>query len=138
MRLPISKFLPLFVLVTIAAPLVFVGAAAGSANQSQALGSVKDYVGGDSDSVGENEDQVPALGIEVTNGESKLTRGPSVMGIKVISVDAGGPAAIAGLQSERLIARTALNGRLSGGRSVRSAGYDRGYADQSKRCGRIS
>jgi S1-C subfamily serine protease len=115
MRLPIFKFLPLFVLVTIAAPLVFVGAAAGSANQSQALGSVKDYVGGDAGSVGENEDQVPALGIEVTNGESKLTRGPSVIGIKVISVDAGGPAAIAGLQSERLIARTALTAVLAVG-----------------------
>jgi hypothetical protein len=91
MRLPISKFLSLFVLVTTAAPVFFaaevIGAAAGSANQSQALGSVKDYVGGGSDSVGENEDQVPALGIEVTNGESKLTRGPSVTGIKVITVD---------------------------------------------------
>jgi hypothetical protein len=77
MRLPISKFLPLFVLVTMAAPVVLaaqvIGAAAGSANQSQALGSVRDYVGGDSYSVGENEDQVPALGIEVTNGESKLS-----------------------------------------------------------------
>jgi hypothetical protein len=56
----ISKFLPLFILVTIAAPAVcaaqVMGAAAGSANQPQALGSVKDYVGGDSDSAGENED----------------------------------------------------------------------------------
>ena len=119
MRLPISKFLSLFVLITIAAPAVFaaevIGAAAGSANQSQALGSVKDYVGGDSYSVGENEDQVPALGIEVTNGESKLTRGPSVTGIKVITVDPGGPAAIAGLQSERMMARTALTAALAVG-----------------------
>lgn len=119
MRLPISKFLPLFVLVTIAAPVVFatevIGAAAGSANQSQALGSVKDYVGGDSYSVGENEDQIPALGIEVTNGESKLTRGPSVTGIKVISVDPGGPAAIAGLQSERMLARTVLTAAFAVG-----------------------
>jgi S1-C subfamily serine protease len=119
MRLPISKFLPLFVLVTIAAPVVFaaevIGAAAGSANQSQALGSVKDYVSGDSYSVGENEDQVSALGIEVTNGESKLTRGPSVTGIKVISVDPGGPAAIAGLQSERMIARVLTAALAAGG-----------------------
>ena len=102
-----------------AAPVVFateaMGAAAGSANQSQALGSVKDYVGGHSDSAGENEDQVPALGIEVTNGESKLTRGPSVTGIKVISVDPGGPAAIAGLQSERMIVRTVLTAALAVG-----------------------
>jgi S1-C subfamily serine protease len=119
MRLPISRFLQLFVLVTIAAAVFFaaevIGAAAGSANQSQALGSVKDYVGGDSYSVGENEDQVPALGIEVTNGESKLTRGPSVIGIKVISVDPGGPAAIAGLQTERVIVRTALTAALAVG-----------------------
>jgi S1-C subfamily serine protease len=119
MRLPISKILPLFVLVTTAAAVFFAaevrGAAAGSANQSQALGSVKDYVGGDSDSVGENEDQVPALGIEVTNGESKLTRGPTVTGIKVITVDPGSPAAIAGLQSERMIARTALTAVLAVG-----------------------
>jgi S1-C subfamily serine protease len=117
--LPISKFLPLFVLVTIAAPAFFaaevIGAAAGSANQSQALGSAKDYVGADPYSVGENEDQVLALGIEVTNGESKLTRGPSVTGIKVISVDPGGPAAIAGLQSERMMARTALTAALAVG-----------------------
>jgi len=115
----ISKFLPLFILVTIAAPAVcaaqVIGAAAGSANQSQALGSVKEYVGGHSDSAGENEDQVPALGIEVTNGESKLTRGPSVIGIKVISVDPGGPAAIAGLQSERMVVRTALTAALAVG-----------------------
>jgi S1-C subfamily serine protease len=107
--------LPLFVL-TIAAPVVFaaevIGAAADSANQSQALGSVKDYVSGDPYAVGENEDQVPALRIEVANGESKLTRGSSVTGIKVISVDQGGPAAIAGLQSERMIARTALTAAL--------------------------
>ena len=119
MRLPIFKFLLLFVLATIAALGVFAAqvivAAAGSANQSQALGSVKDYVGGDSDSVGENEFQVPALGIEVTNGQSKLTRGPSVTGIKVITVDPGGPAAIAGLQSERIIARTALTAVLAVG-----------------------
>jgi S1-C subfamily serine protease len=119
MRLPISRFLQLFVLVTIAAAVFFaaevIGAAAGSANQSQALGSVKDYVGGDSYSVGENEDQVPALGIEVTNGESKLTRGPSVTGIKVITVDPGGPAAIAGLQSERMIVRTVLTATLAVG-----------------------
>ena len=113
--LPISKMLPLFVL-TIAAPVVFaaevIGAAADSANQSQALGSVKDYVSGDPYAVGENEDQVPALRIEVANGESKLTGGPRVTGIKVISVDQGGPAAIAGLQSERMIARTALTAAL--------------------------
>jgi S1-C subfamily serine protease len=119
MRLPISRFLQLFVLVTIAAAVFFaaevIGAAAGSANQSQALGSVKDYVGGDSYSVGENEDQVPALGIEVTNGESKLTGGPSVTGIKVISVDPGGPAAIAGLQSERMIVRTVLTAAFAVG-----------------------
>ena len=119
MRLPISKFLSLFVLITIAAPAVFaaevMGAAAGSASQSQALGSVKDYVIGDPYAVGENEDQVPALRIEVANGESKLTRGPSVTGIKVISVDPDGPAAIAGLQSERMIARTALTAALAVG-----------------------
>lgn len=121
MWLPISKFFPLFVLVTIAAPAAFVAevivAATGSANQSQALGSVKHYVGGDSYSVRENEDQVPALGIEVTKGESKLTRGP-VTGIKVINVDPGGPAAIAGLQSERIIARTALTAALAAGGMV--------------------
>jgi S1-C subfamily serine protease len=118
----ISKFLPLFILVTIAAPAVFaaqvIGAAAGSANQSQALGSVKDYVGGDSDFAFENEDQVPVLGIKVTNGKSKLTRGPSVTGIKVISVDPGGPAAIAGLRSERMMARTALTAALAVGGMV--------------------
>jgi S1-C subfamily serine protease len=120
--LPISKFLPLFVLMTIAVPAVFagevIGAAAGSASQSQALGSVKDYVISDPYVVGENEDQVPALRIEVANGESKLTRGPSVTGIKVISVDQDGPAAIAGLQSERMIARTALTAALAVGGMV--------------------
>ena len=120
--LPISQFLPLLVLITIAAPAVFaaevIGAAAGSANQSQALGSVKDYVSGDPYAVGENEDQVPALRIEGANGESKLTRGPSVTGIKVISVDPDGPAAIAGLQSERMIARTALTAALAVGGMV--------------------
>jgi S1-C subfamily serine protease len=117
--LPISKFLPLFVLITIATPAVsgadVIGPAAGSANQSQALGSVKDYVSGDPYAVGENEDQVSALGIEVANGESKLTRGLSVTGIKVISVDPDGPAAIAGLQSERMIGRTALTAALAVG-----------------------
>jgi S1-C subfamily serine protease len=58
---------------------------------------------------------VPALRIEVANGESKLTRGPSVTGIKVISVDPDGPAAIAGLQSERMMARTALTTALAVG-----------------------
>ena len=117
--LPISKLFPLFVPITIAVLTVsaaeITGAAAGSANQSQALGSVKDYVIGDPYAVGENEDQVPALRIEVANGESKLTRGPSVTGIKVISVDPDGPAAIAGLQSERMIARTALTAALAVG-----------------------
>jgi S1-C subfamily serine protease len=120
--LPISKFLPFFVLITIAAPAIsaagVIGAAAGSTNQSQALGSVKDYVSGDPYAVGENEDQVSALGIEVANGESKLTRGPSVTGIKVISVDPNGPAAIAGLQSERMIGRTALTAALAVGGMV--------------------
>ena len=120
--LPISKFLPLFALITITAPVVFaaeaIGAAGGSANQSQALGSVKDYVSGDPYAVGENEDQVSALGIEVVNGESKLTRGPSVTGLKVISVDPDGPAAIAGLQSERMIGRTALTAALAVGGMV--------------------
>jgi len=120
--LPISKFLPLFALITITAPVVFaaeaIGAAGGSASQSQALGSVKDYVSGDPYAVGENEDQVSALGIEVVNGESKLTRGPSVTGLKVISVDPDGPAAIAGLQSERMIGRTALTAALAVGGMV--------------------
>ena len=114
---PISTFLALFVLVTITLPAVLaaeaIGAATGSANQSPALGSVKDYVGGDSSSDGKNEDQVPALGIQVTDGESKLTRGPSVTGIKVVRVDPGGPAAIAGLHSERMIVRTALTAVLA-------------------------
>ena len=117
--LPISKFLPLFALITITAPVVFateaIGAAGGSANQSQALGSVKDYVSGDPYAVGENEDQVSALGIEVVNGESKLTRGPSVTGLKVISVDPDGPAAIARLQSERMIARVLTAALAAGG-----------------------
>jgi S1-C subfamily serine protease len=59
--------------------------------------------------------QVPALGIQVTDGESKLTRGPSVTGIKVVRVDPGGPAAIAGLQSERMVVRTALTAALAVG-----------------------
>ena len=124
--LPISKLFPLFVPVTIAVLAVSAAevtvAAAGSANQtqtqSQALGSVKDYVNGDPNAVGENEDQVSALGIEVANGESKLTRGPSVTGIKVISVDPNGPAAMAGLQSERMIGRTALTAALAVGGMV--------------------
>ena len=124
--LPISKLFPLFVPITIAVLAVFAaevtGAAAGSANQSQAqsqaLGSVKDYVSDDPYAVGENEDQVSALGIEVANGESKLTHGPSVTGIKVISVDPNGPAAIAGLQSERMIGRTALTAALAVGGMV--------------------
>jgi S1-C subfamily serine protease len=120
--LPVSKLFPLFVPITIAVLAVsaadVTGAAAGSANQSQALGSVKDYVSGDPYAVGENEDQVSALGIEVANGESKLTRGTSVTGIKVISVDPNGPAAIAGLQSERMIGRTALTAALAVGGMV--------------------
>ncbi len=124
--LPISKLFPLFVPITIAVLAVSAAevtdAAVGSANQSQAqsqaLGSVKDYVSGDPYAVGENEDQVSALGIEVANGESKLTRGPSVTGIKVISVDPNGPAAIAGLQSERMIGRTALTAALAVGGMV--------------------
>ena len=79
---------------------------------------MKDYVIGDPYAVGENEDQVPALRIEVANGESKLTRGPSVTGIKVISVDPNGPAAIAGLQGERMMARTALTAALAVGGMV--------------------
>ena len=86
--------------------------------QSQALGSVRDYVSGDPYAVGENEDEVSALGIEVANGESKLTRELSVTGIKVISVDPDGPAAIAGLQSERMIGRTALTAALAVGGMV--------------------
>jgi S1-C subfamily serine protease len=120
--LPISKLFPLFVPITIAVLAVsaadVTGAAAGSANQSQALGSVKDYVSGDPYAVGGNEDQVSALGIEVANGESKLKRGTSVTGIKVISVDPNGPAAIAGLQSERMIGRTALTAALAVGGMV--------------------
>jgi S1-C subfamily serine protease len=42
-------------------------------------------------------------------------RGPSVTGIKVITVDPGGPAAIAGLQSERMIVRTVLTAGLAVG-----------------------
>jgi S1-C subfamily serine protease len=113
------QVLSIFVLIAIVAPAVsaaeVIGAAGGSANQSQALGSVKDYVTGDPYAVGENEDQVSALRIEVANRESKLTRGPSVTGIKVISVDPDGPAAIAGLQSERMMARTALTAALAVG-----------------------
>jgi S1-C subfamily serine protease len=120
--LPISKLFPLFVRITIAVLAVsaadVTGGAAGSANQSQALGSVKDYVSGDPYAVGENEDQVSGLGIEVANGESKLIRGPSVTGIKVISVDPKGPAAKAGLQSERMIGRTALTAALAVGGMV--------------------
>jgi S1-C subfamily serine protease len=119
--LPISKFVPFVVIIAIATPTVsgadVIGPATVSANQSQAVGSVKDYVTGDSYAVGD-EDQVPALGIEVANGESKLTRGPSVTGIKVISVDPDGPAAIAGLQSERMIGRTALTAALAVGGMV--------------------
>jgi S1-C subfamily serine protease len=76
---------------------------------------VKEYVIDNPYAVGEKEDQVPALRIEVANGESKLTRGPSVTGIRVISVDPDGPAAIAGLQSERMIARMALTIALAVG-----------------------
>jgi len=121
-RLPISEFFPFFVLIAIVAPAVsaaeVIGVAGGSANQSQALGSVKDYATGDPYAVGENEDQVSALGIKVTDGESKLTRGTFVTGIKVISVDPDGPAAIAGLQSERMIGRTALTAALAVGGMV--------------------
>ena len=120
--LPIFEFFVLFVLITMASPIVLAaqvtGAAAGSANQPKALGSVKDYVSGDPYAVGENEDQVSALGIEVANGESKLTRGPSVTGIKVISVDPNGPAAIAGLRSEWMIGRTVLTAALAVGGMV--------------------
>jgi S1-C subfamily serine protease len=122
----ISKLFPLFVPITIAVLAVsageVTGAAAGSASQSPAqfptLGSVKDYVSGGPYAVGGNENQVSALGIEVANGESKLTRGTPVIGIKVISVDPNGPAAIAGLQSERMIGRTALTAALAVGGMV--------------------
>jgi S1-C subfamily serine protease len=106
-------------LITPAATVVFaadiLGPSAGSVNQLQALGSVKDYVGGDSGSVGDSEDQVPILGIEITNGQSRLARGPSVGGIKIISVNPDGPAAIAGLQSEHTAVRTALTATLAAG-----------------------
>jgi S1-C subfamily serine protease len=113
-------FVPITIAVLAVSAAEVTGAAAGSANQpqAQALGSVKDYVSGDPHAVGGNENQVSALGIEVANGESKLTRGTSVTGIKVIGVDPNGPAAIAGLQSERMIGRTALTAALAVGGMV--------------------
>jgi hypothetical protein len=120
--LHILKLAVLVALVTIAAPAVFaadvLGPSAGSVNQLQALGSVKDYASGDPGSVGESEDQVPILGIEIANGQSQLAPGSSISGIKVISVNPDSPAAIAGLQNEQAAVRTALMVLLAAGGMV--------------------
>jgi hypothetical protein len=117
--LHILKLAVLVALVAIAAPAVFaadiLGLSAGSVNQSQALGSAKDYVSGDPGAVGDSEDQVPILGIAIRNGQSQLVRGPSISGIKVISVNPDSPAAIAGLPSEHAAVRTALTFLLAAG-----------------------
>ncbi|MGO9452450.1 MAG: PDZ domain-containing protein [Candidatus Binataceae bacterium] len=81
-------------------------------NVSSGLRSVDDYIHE------ENPGRVhtlPELGIEISNGTGRLETGAVLRGAKVIRVIPEGPAARAGLKSERNIGKEILTGALIAG-----------------------
>ncbi|MGA6974730.1 MAG: PDZ domain-containing protein [Candidatus Binatus sp.] len=76
------------------------------------VGSVDDYV---REQHSELVQQVPELGLEVTEGIGRLSSGTSLRGIKVIRVIPGGPAARAGLRNEQFVGKWVLAGALFAG-----------------------
>src|SRR5262249_30561998 len=73
----------------------------------QQIGSINDYVEGDSGSYYE-----PEIGVEIVNGSARLSSGEHLLGAKVIHVDPDGLAAKAGLGEERAVGRSVLTAVL--------------------------
>lgn len=79
------------------------------------VGSVDDYI---REQHSELVQEVPELGLEVTEGTGRLATGTSLCGIKVIRVIPDGPSARAGLrdeQDEQIVGKSLLAGALFAG-----------------------
>lgn len=76
-------------------------------NFSTSPGSVDDYI---REQYAGFVREVPALGIEVSDGMGRLVTGSSICGATVIRVIPDGPAARAGLLNERNVGKLALTG----------------------------
>jgi len=76
------------------------------------VGSVDDYV---REQHSELVQEVPELGLEVTEGTGRLAAGTSLRGIEVIRVIPDGPAARAGLRDEQIAGKSVLAGALFAG-----------------------
>jgi S1-C subfamily serine protease len=84
-----------------------------SYGESHELGSVDDYLENDPDFTAAYE--VSSIGIEVSNGRSKLKNGVRFAGIEIHQVVPGGPGAAAGLQGRRATAKVAQVALIVGG-----------------------
>lgn len=76
------------------------------------VGSIDDYV---REQHSDLVQEVPELGLEVTEGTGRLATGPSLRGVKVIRVFPGGPAARAGLRDEQIAGKSIVAGALFAG-----------------------
>jgi S1-C subfamily serine protease len=72
-------------------------------------GSVDDYL---REQHSELVQEVPELGLEVTEGTGRLATGASLRGINVIRVIPAGPGARAGLRDEQVVGKSVLVGAL--------------------------
>ena len=76
------------------------------------VGSVDDYI---REQHSDLVQEVPELGLQVTEGTGRLSEGASLCGIKVIRVFPDGPAARAGLRDEQIVGKSLLAGALFAG-----------------------